>query len=51
LRVSPLASAAPDALLRRLGPAPVRSGGRDITELLAADYVRLAEAAERRGLT
>ncbi len=50
LRVSPLASAAPDALLRRLGPAPVESAGRDVAALLAPAYARLAQAAERRGL-
>ena len=50
LRVSPLASSAPDALLRRLGPAPVQSAGYDVASVLAPTYVRLAQAAERRGL-
>jgi uncharacterized Zn finger protein len=50
LRVSPLASEAPDALLRRLGPAPVTAGGRDLTEVLAPMYRTLAEQAERRAL-
>ncbi len=50
LRVSPLASAAPDALLRRLGPAPVQTAGHDVATLLAPAYARLAQAAERRGL-
>jgi uncharacterized Zn finger protein len=50
LRVSPLASAAPDSLLRRLGPAPAESGGRNVADLLAPAYARLAQAAERRGL-
>ena len=50
LRVSPLAAAAPDALLRRLGPGPVQSDGQDVAELLAPAYARLAQAAERRGL-
>ena len=50
LRVSPLAAATPDALLRRLGPGPVQSDGQDVADLLAPAYVRLAQAAERRGL-
>jgi uncharacterized Zn finger protein len=50
LRVSPLASAAPDALLRRLGPAPAESAGRNVADLLAPAYARLAAAAERRAL-
>lgn len=50
LRVSPLASEAPDALLRQLGPAPLESGGANLAELLASAYVRLAAAAERRAL-
>jgi uncharacterized Zn finger protein len=50
LRVSPLAGAAPDALLRRLGPAPVESAGRNVADLLAPAYARLAAAAERRAL-
>jgi uncharacterized Zn finger protein len=50
LRVSPLASAAPDSLLRRLGPAPAESGERNVADLLAPAYARLAQAAERRAL-
>ncbi len=50
LHISPLAGDAPDALLRQLGPAPVQSGGREIAELLAPAYARLALAAERRAL-
>jgi uncharacterized Zn finger protein len=50
LHVSPLASEAPDALLRQLGPAPVETDGRNLTELLAPHYVTLAQAAERRAL-
>jgi uncharacterized Zn finger protein len=50
LRVSPLASPAPDALLRRLGPAPVQTAGDDVATLLAPAYTRVAQAAERRGL-
>ena len=50
LRVSPLAAAAPDALLRRLGPAPAECRGDNAAELLAPAYARLAQAAERRGL-
>ena len=50
LDVSPLASHAPDALLRQLGPAPVQAGGLNLVELLAPAYVALAQAAERRAL-
>ncbi len=50
LSISPLAGEAPDALLRQLGPMPVQSGGREIAELLAPAYARLAVAAERRAL-
>jgi uncharacterized Zn finger protein len=50
LSISPLAGEAPDALLRQLGPAPVQSGGREIAELLAPAYARLALAAERQAL-
>ncbi len=50
LSISPLAGEAPDALLRQLGPAPAQSGGREIAELLAPAYARLAVAAERRAL-
>jgi uncharacterized Zn finger protein len=49
LHISPLAGEAPDALLRQLGPAPVQNG-REIAELLAPAYARLALAAERRAL-
>lgn len=48
--MNPLAGEAPDALLRRLGPAPVRGGGRDVADVLADADVRLAAAAERRAL-
>lgn len=51
LHVSPLAAEAPDALLRQLGPAPVEVGGRNLAELLAPAYARLAQAAERRALS
>ena len=50
MHISPLAGEAPDALLRQLGPAPVRSGGREIAELLAPAYARLALAAEQTAL-
>ena len=50
LNISPLAGEAPEALLHQLGPARVQSGGRDIAELLAPAYARLAAAAERRAL-
>jgi len=50
LRISPLAGEAPDALLRRLGPLPVDTEGRDVAGVLAGMYQRLAEAAERRAL-
>lgn len=51
LRVSPLAGTSPDALLRRLGPSPVQTAsGRDVAELLAPAYARLAELAEQRAL-
>ncbi|MBI4172054.1 MAG: SWIM zinc finger family protein [Actinobacteria bacterium] len=50
LHVSPLAGEAPEALLRRLGPAPVEAGGRNLAELLASAYPTLAQAAERRAL-
>lgn len=50
LHVTPLASEAPDALLRQLGPAPVEVGGQDLVEMLAPAYATLAEAAERRAL-
>jgi uncharacterized Zn finger protein len=51
LDLSPLASAAPDALLRQLGPAPAHSAGRTLNEILTPAYVTLAQAAERRGLS
>lgn len=50
LHVTPLASEAPDTLLRQLGPAPVDVGGQDLVEVLAPAYATLAEAAERRAL-
>jgi uncharacterized Zn finger protein len=50
LRISPLASAAPDAVLRRLGPAPAESAGRNVAELLAPAYIALAQTVERRAL-
>jgi uncharacterized Zn finger protein len=50
LRVSPLAAAAPEALLRSLGPVPSPTGERDATEVLAGLYAHMAQAAERRGL-
>jgi len=48
---SPLAGEAPDALLRRLGPAPVEADGLNLADALAAIYAHLAEAAERRALS
>jgi uncharacterized Zn finger protein len=50
LEVSPLASEAPDALLRQLGPAPVETNGRNLAEFLAPHYATLAQAAERTAL-
>ena len=50
LHVTPLASEAPDALLRQLGPAPVDVGGQSLVEVLAPAYATLAEAAERQAL-
>jgi hypothetical protein len=50
LHVSPLAGEVPDALLRRLGPAPVQADGQDLAEFLAPAYATLAQAAERRAL-
>lgn len=50
LRVSPLAGEAPDALLRRLGPAPVEARDRNLAEVLAELHTELAQAAERRAL-
>jgi uncharacterized Zn finger protein len=51
LHVSPLASEAPDALLRRLGPLRPSAGEDKVAELLALAYTRLAGAAERRALS
>jgi uncharacterized Zn finger protein len=51
LQVSPLASEAPDALLRRLGPLTPSEGASDLSELLAPAYARLAAGAERRALS
>lgn len=48
--VSPLASEAPHALLRQLGPAPVEVGERNLAEILAGAYLTLAHAAERTAL-
>jgi uncharacterized Zn finger protein len=50
LHVSPLASAAPEALLRQLGPAPVEVAGQNLAEILMPAYATLAVAAERRAL-
>jgi uncharacterized Zn finger protein len=50
LHTSPLASEAPDALLRQLGPAPVEVAGQNLAEMLAPAYTTLAAAAERRAL-
>lgn len=50
LHVSPLSGEAPDALLRRLGPAPVEAGGRNLSEVLAELHAELAQAAERQAL-
>lgn len=51
LRISPLAGEAPEALVRRLGPAPITVGGLDLADALAGMYAQLAAAAERRALT
>jgi uncharacterized Zn finger protein len=51
LHVSPLAGDTPDALLRRVGPLTPAGRDDDVAELLAAAYVRLAAAAERRALS
>jgi uncharacterized Zn finger protein len=48
--VSALAGEVPDALLRQLGPAPVEVGERNLAEVLAGVYARLAQAAEQRAL-
>jgi uncharacterized Zn finger protein len=50
LHVSPLASEAPDALLRQLGSTPVGVVGDNLVELLAPMLRVLAEQAERRAL-
>lgn len=51
LRISPLAGAAPDAVLRRVGPVPAQTAsGRDVGELLAPVYARMAELAEQLAL-
>jgi uncharacterized Zn finger protein len=50
LHVSPLASEAPDVLLRQLGPAPVEVAGQNLAEILAPAYGTLAAAAEQRAL-
>lgn len=49
-RVNPLAGEVPDALLRQLGPAPAEVRGRNVAELLAPAYAKLAQHAERRAL-
>jgi len=51
LQLTPLASEAPDALIRQLGPASVIAGGRDLGDVLAPLYSRLAAGAERRALS
>lgn len=53
LHISPFASEAPDALLRRLGPLELDAGGdaADLAAALAPAYARLAGAAERRALS
>ncbi|MCP9488877.1 MAG: SWIM zinc finger family protein [Solirubrobacteraceae bacterium MAG38_C4-C5] len=50
LRISPLAGEAPEALVRRLGPAPTAAGSLDLADVLAGMYAQLAAAAERRAL-
>jgi uncharacterized Zn finger protein len=50
LHVSPLASDAPDTLLRQLGPAPVEVAGKNLVEVLAPAYTKIAEESERRAL-
>ncbi|MGH8303538.1 MAG: SWIM zinc finger family protein [Steroidobacteraceae bacterium] len=51
LHVSPLASDAPDTLMRQLGPAPVEVAGQNLIEVLAPAYTRIAQESERRALT
>jgi uncharacterized Zn finger protein len=51
LQLTPLAGEAPDALIRQLGPAPVTADGRDLGDVLAPLYARLAAGAERRALS
>ena len=48
--VSPLASVAPDSLLRQLGPAPVGVADQNLAEIFVPAYATLAAAAERRAL-
>jgi uncharacterized Zn finger protein len=50
LHISPLASEAPDGLLRQLGPAPAELAGQNVVDVLAPAYATLAEKAERRAL-
>ena len=50
LRINSLAAESPEALVRRLGPAPIAADELDLADVLARMYVRLAAAAERRAL-
>ncbi len=48
VRVLPRAAEVPDALLKRLGPAPAEIGGKAVADRLAALYRTMTAAAERR---
>jgi len=50
VQVRPWTSAAPDELVRRLGPVGTGVRGRDISELLAEAYRAMSEAATRLAL-
>ena len=50
LHVNPLASEAPDTLLRQLGPAPAEVAGENLVDVLAPAYATLAQKAEQRAL-
>ena len=50
-QVSPLATEAPDALLRRLGPLEASGEAIDLPTILASTYARLTAGAERRALS
>jgi uncharacterized Zn finger protein len=48
--IRPVAAEVPDAVLRQLGPPPVKVRGEDLTPLLAAAYTAMSSVAERRAL-